>query len=148
MWNLKPRNADEVIGQDYLRRWHLRRKVNSWNLYLHRYDGSDDDRALHDHPWKSISILLWGSLFEIEKQSNYRLFWFMPKYRKADHAHRIELKSRCAYTLFFTFKKEREWGFHCPQGWKHWRDFTASDGQQTGVGCGESITNSPHQSDK
>ncbi|MGH1426929.1 MAG: hypothetical protein ACRBEE_03255 [Arenicella sp.] len=137
MLNLKIRKPDEIIGEKYMRRWHLRRKQGSWNLYLHRYDGSDDDRALHDHPWKSISILLCGNLHEVAKNKTYRLWWFLPKYRNAEYAHRIILKSRYAYTLFFTLKKEREWGFHCPQGWKHWKDFTSADGQQTGAGCGE-----------
>ena len=137
MLNLRVRKPDEIIGEQYMQRWHLRRKLGGWNLYLHRYDGSDDDRALHDHPWKSVSILLWGSLHEIAKKKSYRLWWFLPKYRNAEYAHRIILKSRYAYTLFFTFKKEREWGFHCPQGWKHWKDFTSADGQQTGAGCGE-----------
>jgi len=137
MLNLKVRQADEVIGERYMQRWHIRRKYGSWNLYLHRYQGSDDDRALHDHPWKSVSILLWGSLYEVDKNKTYRLWWFLPKFRNAEYAHRIILKSSTAYTLFFTFKKEREWGFHCPNGWKHWKDFTAEDGQKTGVGCGD-----------
>ncbi len=137
MINLKIRKPDEIIGEQYLHRWHLRRKSGSWNLYLHKYLGSDDDRALHDHPWKSISILLWGNLEEKEQNKTYRLWWLLPKYRHAKHAHCIILKSPIAYTLFFTFKKEREWGFHCPQGWKHWKDFTSADGQQTGAGCGE-----------
>lgn len=137
MLNLKIRKPDEIIGDQYLRRWHLRRQQGGWNLYLHRYDGSDDDRALHDHPWKSVSILLWGNLHEVAKHRTQRLWWFLPKYRNAEYAHRIILKSRYAYTLFFTFKKEREWGFHCPKGWKHWRDFTSEDGQQTDAGCGD-----------
>ncbi len=137
MLNLRIRKPDEIIGDEYMQRWHLRRKHGGWNVYLHRYAGSDDDRALHDHPWKSVSILVWGNLHEVAKHKTYRLWWFLPKYRNAEYAHRIILKSRFAYTLFFTFKKEREWGFHCPQGWKHWKDFTSADGQKTGAGCGE-----------
>lgn len=137
MLNLKPRKPDEVIGEKYMRRWHLRRKQDGVNLYLHRYDGSDDDRALHDHPWKSVSILLWGRLIEVSAKGKQRLWWFFPKYRTAEYAHRIRLESRFAFTLFFTFRKEREWGFHCPKGWMHWKDFTDDSGQKTGKGCGE-----------
>ena len=33
---------------------------------------------------------------------------------------------------------DSEWGFHCPKGWVHWRDFTAGkDGEIVGKGCGE-----------
>lgn len=137
MINLKIRAADEVIGENYMRRWHLRRNPGKNNLYLHRYEGSDDDRALHDHPWRSVGIVLWGKLYEITEHGEKRLWPLMPKYRKAIYAHRIILKSRFAYTLFLTYRKEREWGFHCPKGWVHWREFTDKSGQRTGQGCGE-----------
>lgn len=120
-----------------MRRWHLKRSHNRNNLYLHRYEGSDDDRALHDHPWRSIGIVLWGKLYEITENGERRLWPLMPKYRSASYTHRIILKSRFAYSLFFTFKKEREWGFHCPKGWVHWREFTDKSGRRTGQGCGD-----------
>jgi len=136
-WNLRIREPDEIIGERYMRRWHLRRKHGSWNLYLHKYSGSDDDRALHDHPWKSVSILLKGDLRELTSKGLKRLLWLTPKYRSAEYSHRIVLQSDHAYTLFFTFKKEREWGFHCPKGWVHWRTFTDSTGHGIGKGCGD-----------
>ena len=136
MWNLRWRNADEKIGEQYMRRWHLRRKPDHHNLYLHRYDGSDDDRALHDHPWRSIGVVLWGRLYEVTEKGERRLWPLIPKFRSATYAHRIILKSRRGYTLFFTFPKEREWGFHCPKGWVHWSQFTDASGQRTGKGCG------------
>jgi len=139
MINLRFRKPDEVIGEGYLRRWHLRRKVGSWNLYLHRYEGSDDDRALHDHPWKSISILLWGSLLEKTTKGIARIIPILPKYRSAKYAHSLELKSKYALTLFFTFPKEREWGFHCPTGWVHWTKFVDETGQKIGAGCPDEV---------
>lgn len=137
MFNLRFRKPDETIGENYMRRWHLRRKPGYHNLYLHRYDGSDDDRALHDHPWKSIGIVLWGRVYEVTERGEQRLLPLFPKYRSAEYAHRLIIKSPYAYTLFFTFRKEREWGFHCPKGWVHWRDFTDRSGQQKGDGCGD-----------
>ena len=137
MLNLKPRPADEIIGEQYMRRWHLRRSQSRDNLYLHRYDGSDDDRALHDHPWRSVSILVWGRISEMTPQGERRIWPWLPKYRSAEYTHRIILKSRRAYTLFFTYPKEREWGFHCPKGWVHWTEFTDEAGNQTGAGCGD-----------
>lgn len=118
-----------------MRRWHLRRNPGKSNLYLHRYDGSDDDRALHDHPWDSLAFVLWGRLYEITERGEHRLWPLLPKYRSAEYTHRIILKSRFAYTLFLTFKKRREWGFHCPKGWVHWREFTDTSGRKTGKGC-------------
>ncbi|NNC98706.1 MAG: hypothetical protein HKN85_00850 [Gammaproteobacteria bacterium] len=141
MLNLRFRPADEIIGDNYMRRWHLRRSPDRRNLYLHRYDGSDDDRALHDHPWRSIGVVLWGKLYEVTERDGKlierRLWPLIPKYRTATYAHRITLKSRFAYSLFFTYPKEREWGFLCPRGWVHWREFTDKSGRRTGEGCGD-----------
>lgn len=38
-------------GEDYLRRWHLVPRNPLFNVYLHQFKSSDDDRAHHDHPW-------------------------------------------------------------------------------------------------
>ena len=36
-----------------------------FNLYLHEFSRSDDDRALHDHPWLfNLSVLLSGTYVE------------------------------------------------------------------------------------
>ncbi|MFT5259007.1 MAG: hypothetical protein ACI810_000745, partial [Gammaproteobacteria bacterium] len=74
MINLKWRVADQMIGQSYMKRWHLVRKPGIRNLYLHLYLGSDDDRAVHDHPWKSWSILLWGHLIEVTPNGKKRIW--------------------------------------------------------------------------
>ena len=131
MFNLRWRKADQVIGDNYMQRWHLVRQPGIRNLYLHLYSGSDDDRALHDHPWQSWSILLWGSLYEVTEHGERRIWPWLPKYRSAEYKHRLILKSKRAATLFLTGKKVREWGFHCPQGWVHWQQFTDADGNQT-----------------
>ena len=48
-WPIKPK----VIGKNYLSRWHIIPRNRYFNIYLHKFVGSDDDRALHDHPWRS-----------------------------------------------------------------------------------------------
>jgi len=42
-----------------------------------------------------------------------------------------------------TGPRVREWGFHCPNGWRHWKDFVSQENKgEQGVGCGEvGITN-------
>ncbi len=137
MINFKWRAPDQIIGECYMHRWHLMRKPGVRNVYLHKYLGSDDDRALHDHPWPSVSILLWGRLFEITENGKKRVWPLLPKFRSAEYSHRLILESNRALTLFCTGRKVREWGFHCPQGWVHWTRFTDADGNQTGAGCGE-----------
>ena len=54
------RAPDFVIGDDYLRRWYVIPRNPSANVYLHHIMHSDDDRALHDHPWANTSVLIGG----------------------------------------------------------------------------------------
>ncbi len=57
-------------------------------------------------------------------------------------AHRVELLTRYrrplpVWTLFITGPRVRDWGFHCPSGWRRWQDFVAEtpDGNTVGPGC-------------
>jgi hypothetical protein len=61
------RKPDLVIGGDanpYLRRWYVIPRNPVFNIYLHEIVRSDEDRALHCHPWINLSILLEGSYVE------------------------------------------------------------------------------------
>jgi len=140
------RAPDFVIGGEdrpYLRRWWVIPRNKVFNIYLHQFLRSDDDRALHDHPWANCSMLLRGSYTEhtiaaggIEKREvltagNVRLRW------SGRMAHRIELHDGPCWTLFMTGPRYRSWGFHCPQqGWVPWERFTAADDPGAiGKGC-------------
>lgn len=140
------RPADYVIGgheRPYLRRWFVIPRNRVFNIYLHQFLRSDDDRALHDHPWASCSILLCGMYLEhtiaaggVRKMQllmagEFRVRW------SGKFAHRIELMDGPCWSLFLTGPRYREWGFHCAeQGWIHWRKFTAADDAGVvGKGC-------------
>ncbi|WP_101538892.1 hypothetical protein [Acidithiobacillus marinus] len=126
------RSPDQVIGgasHPYLLRWFLLPKNRYFNVYLHVFLRSDDDRAMHDHPWHNMSYLVHGAYIE-HRQSIGGLDSDQLQrpgsivFRKATQAHRIELIDDAPCTsLFFTGPKIREWGFYTPQGWVHWRDF-------------------------
>lgn len=150
---------DLLIGEDYLSRWYLIPRNPIANIYLHRFTASDEDRALHGHPWASLSVLLKGELKEHTPAVfiadilaiDYDDWWegksnLLPvtipkwrfKYRDKDYVHRLVLKSESAWTLFMTGPRVQEWGFYCPKGFVHWRDFTAGKkGNKVGAGCGE-----------
>jgi len=167
-------------GDRYMLRWHLcswsnyeKGSVpkNRWEafvralpaVYVHRFLHDDDDRALHDHPFGSVSIPLktgyWEVLFvplsetrisQLREQAVFR-----PTYktfrkegsvtiRRAATAHRIVLKREAdgsipeTVSLFLMGFRIRDWGFYCPKGWKFWKDFVSSrDRGAIGVGCGE-----------
>lgn len=141
------REPDVFIGgrdDPYMLRWHILPRNRFCNLYLHEFRRSDDDRALHDHPWGNVSILLDGAYIEHlpGNRKEYRFAGDIIR-RGPGSPHRIELlnlepHSNATTTLFLTGPKVREWGFACPQGWIHWKDFTSGpNGEHVGKGCGE-----------
>lgn len=140
------RAPDFVVGSalsPYLRRWWVIPRNRWFNIYLHQFLRSDDDRALHDHPWWWLSVMLRGHYTEhtiaaggVHRQKRYvagcvRLHspWF---------AHRLEVQPQAScWSLFITGPRVREWGFHCSRGWVSWRRFTdpATNGATVGRGC-------------
>lgn len=140
------RKPDWTIGdpeRPYLLRWWLIPRNRWFNVYLHMFLRSDDDRALHDHPWPWLSMILGGRYVEHTIRAGgihqrrersagsvaMRLPWT---------AHRVEVfDGELAWTLFVTGPVLRTWGFHCQNGWKRWQDFTdpATKGATTGRGC-------------
>ncbi len=140
------RAPDYVIGgmdRPYLLRWFLIPRNPLFNVYLHLFLRSDDDRALHDHPWMNCSILLSGNYVEhtiaqggierrqLLKAGDWRFRW------TGRIAHRVELVDDTCWTLFITGPRYRKWGFHCSQqGWIPWERFTAKDDAGAiGKGC-------------
>ncbi|PJZ51593.1 hypothetical protein CH380_19295 [Leptospira adleri] len=142
---IESRNPDVVIGDPadpYLQRWYLIPRNRLFNVYLHRFLKSDDDRALHDHPWVSLSILLEGEYIEhtiqeggIHKKKRITGSGF--RFRSSKFAHRIEVTNQSAVTIFITGPAIRGWGFHCPEkGWVHWTKFVDLNNHgQIGKGC-------------
>jgi hypothetical protein len=137
------RPPDMVIGGEddpYLLRWFVIPRNKMFNVYLHEFYRSDDDRALHDHPWVNCSILLEGEYTEHTIAAggiNHRRILRAGDVvmRGAKSAHRIELHAGRCMTLFLTGPKLRTWGFHCAQRWVDWRSFTSPDGREVGRGC-------------
>lgn len=138
------REPDFIIGgQDnpYLKRWYLQKDADTSSIYLHQIIRDDDDRALHDHPWDSTSIVLSGVMREIlQETNNNRVSQILEAgdivARSAEDAHRLEVVSGPVWTLFITGQRKREWGFYCPQGWRHWKDFVdINNPGLSGPGC-------------
>lgn len=137
----KPTPNLQIGGADnpYLNRWYLIRRNNFFNIYLHQFIRNDDDRAEHDHPWWSLSWMMRGVLWE-QRDGEFRpIAEGELIFRRAASKHRLEVVMPYeTWTLFITGPKLREWGFHCPNGWVHWLDFTGgARGETIGRGCGE-----------
>lgn len=144
------REPDFIVGgadNPYLLRWFLIPRNRLFNVYLHKFVRDDDDRALHDHPWWFISIMLRGMYTEVvahDDEGNGRGFVRAAPsiaFRTATHRHRVVLETRegksvPCWTVVITGPRVREWGFWCPQGWRHWKEFTAGkNGETVGKGC-------------
>lgn len=138
------RKPDFIVkNQDgnYLSRWWVIPRNKIFNIYLHRFDGDDDDRALHDHPWLNLSIILKGSYIEHRilsggVNSAKRYAAGAIKFRLPWAAHRISLVEKPTFTLFITGPVVRIWGFHCPNGWRPWTEFISErDKGSIGKGC-------------
>jgi hypothetical protein len=131
------RPPDFVIGDNYLRRWWVLPRNPFSNVYLHEIRKSDDDRALHDHPWANTSVILFGGYTEHTPSGSVERNAGDVVSREAEALHRLEVApGETAITIFFTGPQVREWGFACPNGWRHWREFVDErDSGQVGRGC-------------
>jgi hypothetical protein len=154
----RARHPDFIIGgadNPYLRRHWLLPRNRFFNVYVHEFLRSDDDRALHDHPWLfNASWLIAGEYVEhtireggIEVRS-HRLAgdW---KFRWGAAPHRVELLTEeeagdgwvtsfplTCWTVFITGPVVRTWGFHCPKRWVPWKEFVDDrDSGSVGKGC-------------
>lgn len=153
-----------VIGskdRPYMKRWWIIPRNRFFNIYLHNVLRDDDDRALHDHPWPNMSIVLAGGYWEVTPDGR---FWRAPgsiRLRSPWARHRLELDrheieagfdtvmnistltrpARPAWSLFVTGPNVRNWGFWCkrPDGTERfvpWQDFVhPNDPGLVGPGC-------------
>lgn len=134
---------DFLIGgsaNPYLRRWFLAGQPddNVGGIYLHQILHDDDDRALHDHPWDANVYIISGSYREIRLDCPEGELFAAGTWRhmKAETAHRLVVVDGPVWTLVFWGPRRREWGFHCPKGWVHWKEFVDTrDKGRIGRGC-------------
>lgn len=115
----------------YLVRWYLLR-TNRVAVFLHKFLRSDEDRALHDHPWNFLVIPIWRGYIEHSEHTSpmvgdtwpvKRRVWpiISTRYRRAEFRHRVELiEGRPSWSLFIRFKSRRDWGFWPKEGFIQW----------------------------
>lgn len=114
-------------------------------IRVHHICTADLDRALHDHPWSFLSVVLHG--FYIEKRPIKISPCFFEHYsddfhgtyergaftfrkcgsvafRHATDRHRItDVCSGGVWTLFITGPQRQWWGFYTPKGKIYYRDY-------------------------
>lgn len=124
---LKPSFIIGDPSDPYLLRWHVIPRNNLCNIYLHKILKDDDDRALHDHPYDNISIVLskYGYLERTADSYPHPIIRFGGSIikRRAEEPHRLSLVVSPCWSLFITGPRYREWGFHTDKGWVPWYEF-------------------------
>lgn len=136
-----------VIGgpeDPYMLRWYVIPRNPLFNIYVHKFLRDDDDRALHDHPWWFVSLILNGGYTEITNDDadlEVRTAGSIG-FRSATHRHRVVLakdvtgRGKPCWTLILTGRKKRTWGFWCPKGFVPWHEFVdQGDHGNVGRGC-------------
>lgn len=120
---------------DYMRRWILQTPWGS--LRLHKILRSDDDRHLHDHPWDFASLVLGPGYVELGPcrhgpafSSNHRCRFYPRVFsrwgvnrKRAENAHAVVLPWGPVWTLVWTGRERRAWGFHTEAGWVDRREY-------------------------
>lgn len=151
-WYAKRRPPDFIIGtvdDPYLLRWWVIPRNKRFNIYLHQFHRDDDERALHDHPWDNVSIVLSEGYTEVvpidPRVPNGSTIECVRRpgdvvRRGAKDAHRIKLRRDTsgqpirAWSLFLTGQLQRSWGFWCPHGWRHYKKFVELEIDEHGRG--------------
>lgn len=135
------KDAFDGIVPDSSRRWWPRRRViracnggdvllvryfllhtTPLSIFLHHLRQSDEDRALHDHPWSFITVLLSGGYWEHTPTERLWRRRFSVLFRPAEWQHRLEL-DQPVWTLVFKFRSRRDWGFIMADGWHRWNEY-------------------------
>ena len=110
-----------------------------WSARVHRTVRSDSDRALHDHPWRNISVILRGFYYEAVPAVREEALWGFNGqelvtsirrvagdvvFRPAAARHRLIIPAgQEAYSLFIMGPWEQVWGFRTPEGKVEWRTY-------------------------
>lgn len=127
-----------LIDDDYMQRWFIIPRNPVFNIYFHRFFGSDAP-TMHDHPWVSFGLILSGEYVEhtpkgdfVRREGDWTL-------RMPSSLHWIEI-DKPVYTLFITGPRVRLWGFLCKDKWINHIDYIKNrGGDRLASGCGESV---------
>jgi len=130
------RPADLLIDIDYMERWYLIPRNRFFNIYAHRFIGSDAPTP-HDHPWFSFGLILDGQYLEHTPKGTSHKRAGSLSFRGPRYQHWIEV-DQPVHTLFITGPNLFQWGFLCESGWVHHEQYIAQRGpNRRASGCGE-----------
>jgi hypothetical protein len=111
-------NCDRNV---YLHRWFVVR-TKFLGVFIHKFELSDEDRALHDHPWNFLVVPLFRGYNEFNAKGVHRVWPIIgTRFRRGTYRHRVELiDGKPSWSLFFRFRRFRIWGFWPKTGFMAW----------------------------
>ena len=111
-----------VQGKPYLLRCYLKHGGILPGIYLHYFYVGDEERHLHNHPWKNswsfiltegyIEERLVGDLGRVEYVDNIERKPLSLASISNDTFHRVLLHKGNPWTIFISGKKTQDWGFY------------------------------------
>lgn len=116
----RPTREIRINDQPYLLRVYVAH-WRGWRVYLHRFVSADGDRFLHDHPFRSVAVVLSGGYVEerllaldlptplVRCRAVRWLNFLAPR-----TFHRIARVDAGTWTLFIHSPHRKSWGFLMP----------------------------------
>lgn len=88
-----------------------------FNIYIHKFHRGDNDRELHNHPWKWALSFVFAGGYREERRTwrdevivrDVKPFTF--NWITQDDFHRVDLVEKDAWTLFIVGPRAQSWGF-------------------------------------
>lgn len=129
------------VPSEFITRLHL--IMTPWfAIVLHWIRKPDPEPHLHDHPVTFLSLILRGGYNELREHGPSgpnkdpsdrrwrRRRWFNFFRASPQDRHRITHCDPRTTTLCFMGPKRREWGYHTPFGWVHYKEYQRRVGQK------------------
>lgn len=108
---------------NYMHRWMVESKWGS--IRLHHILRPDLDAHMHGHPWNFWSLILWGGYYERNNKGFSEFHIGFVNRKNAQEPHTIYAIKPNTWTLVWTGKKVRHWGFWTDIAWIPWRTYVA-----------------------
>jgi hypothetical protein len=82
---------------------------------VHHWLSNDDDRAVHDHPWWFLTLVVKGGYTDSGPSGEDHLKAPVVRFRPAWHKHTVYPDAGGCWTILLTGRPLRTWGFW-PEG--------------------------------
>lgn len=99
----------EAIGERFTR--YALFRTRWFNVYLHQLHSPAWHPNCHDHPWGFVAILLYRGYLERTGGKEHRRYPGQILFRPATFSHNVVTPYGTSWSLIFTTRKSRDWGF-------------------------------------